>query len=180
MNKILLLLLFLCTKVFSQNKEFIERQGEVTFFSYTSVENIQAKNTQTLSLFNAKTNEIAVQILMRAFIFKKTLMHQHFNESYIESDLYPKATFEGKIENFNASESTQTRFIKGNFTFRNISKPIEIKAKIVKTDSDSYTIEGGLDVLIDDYNINIPALLSPNISKKIEVTFNFKYAPYDN
>jgi hypothetical protein len=36
-----------------------------------------------------------------------------------------------------------------------------------------------LEVLINDYNINVPPLLSPNISKKIEVSFNFNYAPYE-
>ncbi len=179
MNKTLFLFLLICMKGVSQNAEYIERQGEVTFFSYTSVENIQAKNTQTLSLFNTKTQEIAVQILMRAFVFQKSLMHEHFNESYIESDLYPKATFEGKIENFNANELSQTKLIKGIFTLRNISKPVALKAKISKID-DNFAIEGALDVFIDDYSINVPALLSPNISKKIEVTFNFKYAPYDN
>ncbi len=179
MNKTLFLFLFICMKSFSQNVEYIERQGEVTFFSYTSVENIQAKNAQTLSLLNPNTQEIAVQILMRAFVFQKSLMHEHFNESYIESDLYPKATFEGKIEDFNANAALQTKLIKGTFTLRNISKPVEIKATISKTDN-SYTVKGGLDVFIDDYSIKVPALLSPNISKKIEVTFNFKYAPYDN
>ena len=179
MNKTLFLFLLICMKGVSQNAEYIERQGEVTFFSYTSVENIQAKNTQTLSLFNTKTQEIAVQILMRAFVFQKSLMHEHFNESYIESDLYPKATFEGKIENFNANELSQTKLIKGIFTLRNISKPVALKAKISKID-DNFAIEGALDVFIDDYSINVPALLSPNISKKIEVTFNFKYAPYEN
>ncbi len=179
MNKTLLLFLFICMKSFSQSTEYIERQGEVTFFSYTSVENIQAKNSQTLSILNPKTRQIAVQILMRAFVFQKSLMHEHFNASYIESDLYPKATFEGEIENFNANDALQTKLIKGTFTLRNISKPIEIKATISKADN-SYTIKGSLDVLINDYNIKVPALLSPNISKKIEITFNFNYAPYEN
>lgn len=178
MKKTLLLILFICTRSFSQDTEFIERQGMVTFFSYTAVENIQATNTQTLSLFNPKTQEIAVRILMKAFTFKKSLMHEHFNESYIESDLYPEAAFEGKIEKFDPQESTQTKIIKGNFTLKNITKSIEIKATIVKEKA-SYSINGNLDVLIDDYNIEVPALLSPNISKKIEVKFSFKYAPYE-
>ncbi len=178
MKKIILLVLFICTKSFSQNTEYIERQGIVTFFSYTSAENIQAQNTQTLSLFNTETQEIAVKILMRAFVFKKALMHEHFNESYIESDLYPKATFEGKIENFNSQEASQTRLIKGNFTLKNITKPVEVKAKILKS-KNTYTISGSLDVLINDYNIKVPAILSPNISKKIEVTFSFKYSNYE-
>jgi len=156
--------------------EYIERQGNVSFFSYTSVENIQATNNQALSILDTNTNEVAVRILMRAFAFKKSLMHEHFNESYIESDLYPEATFNGKIIDFDPDISTtQTRIIKGDFTLKNITKPIEIKATISQVDG-NYTIEGALEVFIKDYNIKVPTLLSPNIAKKIEITFNFKYA----
>ncbi|WP_298905017.1 YceI family protein [uncultured Psychroserpens sp.] len=182
MNKTLLLILLIFINHSSttpSKEEYIERQGEVSFFSYTSVENIQATNNQALSIFDIKTNEVAVRILMRAFVFKKSLMHEHFNESYIESDLYPEATFSGTIVDFDSSITTeQTRIIKGDFTLKNITKPVEIKAKISKIDED-YSIDGNLEILIEDYNINIPALLSPNISKKIEVTFNFKYKPHE-
>ena len=180
MNRLLLVLIFSITgSVTSQNNQFIERQGQVTFFSYTSVENIQATNNQASSLFYPESQEIAVSILMRAFVFKKSLMHEHFNESYIESDLYPKATFNGKIKGLDLSSTApQTRIIQGDFTLKNTTKPIEIKATISKT-SNGYTITGTLDIMIDDYNIKVPPLLSPNISKKIEVTFNFNYAPYE-
>lgn len=179
MNRITLVIyLICCIKGYSQSNEFIEREGDITFFSYTSVENIKAKNTKTLSIFNAKTGDIAVRILMRAFVFEKSLMHEHFNESYIESDLYPEATFEGTIENYDPKSVTQTKITKGTFKLRNIEKPIEFKAKISKID-DGFVIEGDLEVLIDDYDIKVPALLSPNISKKIEVSFHFKYSNYE-
>ncbi|WP_298516375.1 YceI family protein [uncultured Kordia sp.] len=182
MNKFLLVVflsLSASLTVTSQTSEFIERQGQVTFFSYTSVENIQATNNQVLSLFNPESQEIAVKILMRAFVFKKTLMREHFNESYIESDLYPNAIFNGKIIGFDPSDSEpQTRIIQGEFTLKNVTKAIDIKANITKT-NDGYTIKGSLDVMIDDYNIKVPPLLSPNISKKIEVMFNFNCAPYE-
>jgi len=176
MNRVRIVIYLLCCfKGFSQSNEFIEREGDITFFSYTSVENIKAENTKTLSIFNAKTGDIAVRILMRAFVFEKSLMHEHFNESYIESDLYPEATFEGKIDNFDIDSASQTKIIKGTFMLRNIKKPLEFKARITKTEH-SYNIKGDLEVLINDYDIKVPALLSPNISKKIEVSFNFKYA----
>ena len=180
MNKILLAFIFIISSsIRTETNEFIERQGQVTFFSYTSVENIQATNNQVLSLFNPETQEIAVSILMRAFVFKKTLMREHFNESYIESDLYPKAEFTGKILDFDATnQDVQTKIIKGDFTLKDITKPVEIKATITKV-PEGYTISGSLDVLIDDYNINVPPLLSPNISKKIEVSFNFNYVSYE-
>ena len=178
MGKFFLVAIFIAFLSSGPN-EFIERQGQITFFSYTSVENIQATNNQALSLFNPQTGEVAVSILMRAFIFKKALMHEHFNESYIESDLYPKATFEGKIIDFEyITTEPQTKLIKGDFKLKDKITPIEIKAKIVKTD-ESYRIEGKFDVLVSDYNINIPPLLSPNISNKINVSFNFNYKPYE-
>lgn len=177
MNKFLFLTIVLigCNGLFAQH-EYIERQGQITFFSYTPVENIQANNNQALSLFNIKTNEIAVRILMKAFAFKKTLMHEHFNESYIESDLYREATFSGQILDFNEALESQTRIIKGDFTLKNKTTPIEIKATITKLKK-TYNIEGSFNVLVNDYDIKIPPLLSPNIAKKIEVSFNFKHVP---
>lgn len=83
----------------AQNQQ-IARQGQVSFFSYTSVENIEANNNQVLSIIDYSKSKIAVSMLMRAFVFKKDLMYEHFNESYIESDLYPKANFEGIIIDF--------------------------------------------------------------------------------
>lgn len=178
-----ILVLFLVLGISLANinaQQQIERQGQVTFFSYTSVENIQAVNNKTLSIIDLKSNEIAVQILMRAFVFKKSLMEEHFNESYVESDLYPNATLQGKIVDFDSTlNGSQTRIIKGNFTLRNITRPIEIKAEIIKN-KNGYTIKGELEVKVNDYEIRVPPILSPNIAKKIQVSFNFQYKPYEN
>lgn len=176
MNKFLSLFVILCIGLNPDSNLLEDKHGQITFFSYTSVENIEAVNNQAWSYIDTENGEIVVSILMRAFVFKKTLMREHFNESYIESDLYPNATFEGKIIDFDPSiDGTQTRIIKGNFTLRNITKPIEFKANIVKTNG-IYSIDGNLEVGIDDYNIKVPALLSPNVAKTIKVSFNFNYS----
>ncbi len=181
MNKTILFFITIFTLSYANAQEqYITRQGEVTFFSYTSVENIQASNNQVLSIINPSTKEVAVQILMRAFVFEKSLMYEHFNESYIESDLYRKATFEGEIVDFDPDlTQDQTRIIKGKFTLRDITKDIEIKATIKKI-NDGYTIGGTFEVFIKDYNIKVPPILSPNIAKNIQVSFNFQYAPYES
>ncbi|MFP2995774.1 YceI family protein [Spongiivirga sp. MCCC 1A20706] len=180
MNKVLFWVTTLFVSLsFQADETFIERQGQITFFSYTAVENIEATNNQVLSQFNPNTGEIAVSILMRAFIFKKKLMRQHFNESYIESDLYPKATFTGFIEGFNSNlTDPQTKIIKGDFTLKGITTPMEFKADINQKNGD-YQITGELEVNIDDYKIRVPKLLAPNIAKTIQVTFNFQYEPYE-
>lgn len=160
-------------------QEYIARQGQVTFFSYASVENIEAKNNQVLSILDLEKKEIAISMLMRAFVFKKDLMHEHFNESYIESDIYPKASFEGTLENFNSDSEQQTLIIKGDITIHGISKSIAIKTTVQKT-AEGYHLSGDFNITVSDFNIKIPPILRNNIAKVVLVKFNFQYLPYEN
>ncbi len=163
----------------AQSNQFITRQGQVSFFSYTSVENIEAKNNQVLSIIDISKNEIAASMLMNAFIFKKSLMHEHFNESYIESDLYPKATFEGFISDFDPmAQGLQTKIIKGSLTIHGITKDVEIKTTI-ENNNGSYIFTGDFEVAVKDFDIKIPPILAPNIAKIISITFRFEYEPYE-
>ncbi|WP_025743459.1 YceI family protein [Aquimarina pacifica] len=180
MNKILALVFFLITitSFDSKSDQVIARQGQVSFFSYTSVENIEAKNNQVLSILDLSKNEIAISMLMRAFVFEKSLMHEHFNESYIESDIYPKATFEGAIVNFDPLAEKQVRIIKGILSIHGIDKEIEIKTTIENT-NESYILEGDFTVEVKDFDIKIPPLLASNIAKTISIKFRFEYQPYE-
>lgn len=181
MNKILpiLLLFTFFTKSNKNDAQFIARQGQVTFFSYTSVENIEAKNNQVLSIIDIDKKEIAISMLMRAFVFKKDLMYEHFNESYIESDMYPKANFEGSILNFDKTiKGEQTRIIRGTLTIHGISKEIDIKTKI-ENNNGTYLLTGDFDTQVKDFDIKIPQILASNIAKTISIKFRFQYKPYE-
>jgi len=181
MNKLFLILFFaLLSADFNTNsKQFIARQGQVSFFSYTSVENIEAKNNQVLSILDLSKNEIAISMLMRAFVFKKSLMHEHFNESYIESDIYPKATFEGRILDFDNSLSLpQTKIIRGKLTIHGITKETDIKATI-EHQNGKYLISGNFNIIVNDFEIKIPPVLASNIAKSISINYRFEYDRYE-
>ena len=181
MNKIIPFFLFITffTDFTSNENQFIARQGQVTFFSYTSVENIEAKNKQVFSILDLEKNEVAISMLMRAFVFKKDLMYEHFNDSYIESDIYPKATFTGKIIDFdNSNTEKQVKFIKGALTIHGISKEIMIKTTIEKI-NEKYLLSGDFKILVKDFDIKIPPILAGNIAKKIEIAFKFEYETYE-
>ena len=180
MNKILplFLLITLLTDSSVKENQFIARQGQITFFSYASVENIEAQNNQVLSLLDLQNEKVAVSMLMRAFVFKKDLMYEHFNESYVESDIYPKATFEGKIIDFDKTLSNQTKIVRGTLTIHGISKEMDIKTTIVNNNG-KYTLSGEYDVLVKDFDIKIPPILTSNIAKVINIKFRFQYQPYE-
>lgn len=178
MKKIVLFLFLFSTVCEAQSvNQYIAQQGQMTFFSYTSVENIKAQNDQVQSLIDINSGEIAVSILIKAFKFEKSLMEEHFNESYMESDLFPKASFEGRIIDFDGSaRGVQSYIVKGNFTLKEITLPQEFKITVDNT-GEKLLLQGEVQMQVKDFNIKIPALLSPNIAKNIQVKFNLEYVP---
>lgn len=182
MNKLFLFLVFSAMHICfnTEHPRYIARQGQVSFFSYTSVENIEAKNHQVLSMLDFEKGEIAVSMLMPAFIFEKDLMHTHFNESYMESDLYPKANFKGQFIALNdlAIEEKRALLIKGILQIRGISKEKEIKVFLTKT-TEGYLLRGEFNILVKDFEIKIPPILASNIAKTVSVKMNFQYLPYE-
>src|ERR1700710_2522045 len=87
-------LVLLCPAVaFSQR--YSTRNAFVGFYSKTSLEDIKAENNQVFAIIEPGTKKIAFSLLLKGFIFPKELMQEHFNENYVESDKFPKATFTG-------------------------------------------------------------------------------------
>lgn len=160
---------------FSQSK-LITKKGKITFeASVPAFEEVKAKNESVTCVLNTDNGEIAALALMKGFRFKIALMEEHFNENYVESDTYPKATFKGKIENFDISKigATLKEFtIKGKLEMHGKSKEISIIAKIKKTDS-GLEIDSNFFVNTDDFDIDIPSVVSKKVSKKVNVTLDF-------
>jgi polyisoprenoid-binding protein YceI len=101
-------------------------------------------------------------------------MEEHFNENYVESDKFPKASFKGKIEDFDVSKlsaSSKPVKISGDLTLHGKTKKITVNSKIQKSD-DKITITGSFEVKAEDFDIEIPKLVSKKIAEKIKVSFN--------
>jgi len=92
-KKILILVTFFFVTLSTNAQNFITKNGKISFFSKTDVENIDAVNNQAVSLINSQTGSVAFSVLVNGFLFKKALMQEHFNENYMESTKYPKASF---------------------------------------------------------------------------------------
>ncbi len=159
-------------------EKYLTKQGYTSFFSSSPVEDIKADNNQVLSIIDTTTGTIAIAILMKSFMFEKSLMQEHFNENYVESDTYPKATFKGQILNFSTlNEDQKTANIKGDITIHGVTKKIEIKTQIVKT-PENISLKGSFPVTVADFNIKIPSVVINNIAETIDVTFQLDHQPY--
>lgn len=174
-TKIIVVFLFISSFSFAQDK-LITKTGTITFeASVPSFEEVKAKNSGVSCVLNTKTGEIASLALMKGFRFKVALMEEHFNENYVESDKFPKATFKGKIENFDFTKitTTETNYtIKGKLELHGKVKDFSITAKI-KNGKDGIEIVSNFVLNSDDFDIEIPSVVSKKVTKKVNVRFEF-------
>jgi hypothetical protein len=163
-------------------QKYLTQTGKISFFSATPVENIEAYNNQVSSVINMETGEMAFTLLMKAFSFEKALMQEHFNEKYVESDKFPKSNFKGKITNFNEmtfKANGPDAHISGQLTIHGVTKQVEVSGKLVKKDNGTINGLSVFNILIEDYDIKIPAPVRDNIAKTIEITVNLDYEKMD-
>ncbi|MEK7253941.1 MAG: YceI family protein, partial [Bacteroidota bacterium] len=95
-----LLLLFFAQGI--QAQKYFTREGKITFVSDAAMEKIEAVTNSATSVIDMATGAVEFAVLIKGFQFKKALMQEHFNENYMESSKFPKATFKGKIDNFSS------------------------------------------------------------------------------
>ena len=166
-RKILPLLFFISIDCYSQ--QYIANDGEITFFSYAPIEDIKAVNKKVSAAFDISNNDIVFQLYISDFNFRKKLMQTHFNENYLESDLYPKANFVGKV--FALEEDSAV--VRGLLTIHGVSKEIEANGMFIKNNN-SIKISSEFNIKLEDYNVSIPSIVMYKIAEEILVNVEIK------
>ncbi len=182
MKPLAMMVLALCTLLSAEleAQKYFTRDGHIRFFSSAPLENIEAHNRQATSVLDAATGNIEFAVLIKGFQFEKALMQEHFNENYMESNKYPRATFKGSIGNMSEIDLERNgeyrAQVSGELTIRDITKPLDTEAVItVKDGQVSATTQ--FNVAVADHDITIPAVVRDNIARVIEVTVNVRYLP---
>ncbi len=166
--------------VSAQNRYFT-KTGHIDFFSHTPVEDIKAANDQVTSFLDTATGDLVFSVLIRSFQFPKPLMQEHFNENYMESEKFPKASFEGKIADLKnidfAKPGKYPAKIVGKLTMHGVAKDIEAAAELTVVKD---KITGACVILVspEDYGIKIPEMVKPKIESALKVTIQMNYELY--
>lgn len=145
--------------------------GEVSFYSDTPLETIEAVNKKTGSIINATSRELAVQLKVTDFIFPNRLMQEHFNENYLESEKYPNASFKGKIKEQIDLTAAGTYGVtaEGSLTMHGVTKPVVVKGIIFSNGTD-LKLDFKFQVRTEDYQIEVPSLVITKIAETIDVS----------
>ncbi len=175
------LVLMLITSLNAQDKYFT-RDGFISFFSSTPMEDIKANNSKVSCIVDITSGKIEIAVLMKAFEFKKALMEEHFNENYVESEKYPKATFSGTILNIKeinfSKNGAYPSSVKGSLTIHGVTKEITSEGIIEVIDGNVKMISE-FKVSPEDYKIEIPGVVRDKIAKEMLLNFEAVLAPFN-
>jgi len=102
-------------------------------------------------------------------------MEEHFNENYMESNKYSKATFKGKIEGFSIDDLSATEKnyrLKGTLTVRGKDKEIDT-AIVLNKDEGLIGMKADFLVTPQEFGIKIPKVVGNKIAKEIAINLDF-------
>jgi polyisoprenoid-binding protein YceI len=175
----LTIMLIASFSVMGQSKYFT-RNGKIIFdaTSPSSPEKIEGKNDKATSVLDATNGQMEFAVLMKAFMFEKALMEEHFNENYVESDKFPKATFKGTIKNMNevslSKDGTYTAKIAGKLTIHGVTKDVETTG-IITIKGNSIVAKSEFKILLSNFGIEVPSLVQDKVAKEATIAVDVNY-----
>lgn len=156
-------------------QKYLTRTGQVSFLASTPLENINPVNNESAAIIDAATGDIIMETLIKGFKFRVALMQEHFNEEYMESDKFPKASFRGKIADLDkvnfSKDGTYQVHVSGKLTMHGVTRDVSMPASI-KVNGNDITASSVFSVKPEDYRITIPSLVKDKIAKTVQINVN--------
>lgn len=176
MRKCILFLLLLLSQQFVQSQPLVTRSGYIKFFSKTPLENIEAENKQVNAVLDLSKKNIAFLMLMKGFLFERALMQEHFNENYVESDKYPKASFTGSYtgDANPGKDGTYPVVVKGKLTLHGVTRAVETPASI-EVKNGRLLCRSTFKIKPADYGIKVPVIVWDKVAQQLDVTVRLDY-----
>ena len=173
MKKLLLVILIFSSQLVVAQK-IVSVKSSTKFYSSATLEDITATTKKGKSVIDTSNGNIAFSIPINSFEFAKSLMQEHFNEKYMETEKFPKASFSGLIENWQNGKSDESATAKGKLTIHGVTKEVAATGS-VKFVKNKVIITAKFNVKLEDYNVEVPSLMFQKIAEVVEVTVNYEY-----
>ncbi|MEP2937294.1 MAG: YceI family protein [Gilvibacter sp.] len=172
----ILICMLLCGSWNHYAQKVATKSGVITFeASVASFEEVKATHANVSAILNTETGSFASLALVNGFRFKVALMEEHFNENYMESATYSKATVKGVLEDFN-SESLTSDFtsynLKGTIEMHGVENELNVPVRI-KLDGDALIVETNFELKPEDFDIEIPSVVANKIAQTVVVNAQY-------
>tara|TARA_B100000900_G_scaffold413794_1_gene438642 strand:+ start:10802 stop:11305 length:504 start_codon:yes stop_codon:yes gene_type:complete len=162
--KILLSIITIASCLSLSGQQYLTRQGTLTFDAGSPLEDIRATSNSATAVYDAEDGKLGVQVLMTSFKFRRALMQEHFNENYVESEVYPKAVFKGLYKGNKAI---------GTLSIHGVSKDVIVPAELLK-EGNTVCLKASFALSIEDFGVGIPKAVASKIDPKAKISVDCK------
>jgi hypothetical protein len=158
---------------------YVCKNAKVSIFSSAPIEDIKANSASGASVYNPGTGELDFSVPIRSFQFEKSLMQEHFNSDYMESDKFPRATFKGKIqETVDIShDGTYAVNATGDLSVHGVVQKRTIAGNLIVRNG-IITMTAEFMVKCADHHIEIPHIVFHHIAESIQIDVSATYSVY--
>lgn len=146
------------------------KKNKITFFSQAPLEDIESESNRAYVMADLSSGEVKSTVPISSFAFKKSLMQQHFNTQYMESDKFPYASFTGKLNNIDdlKQQKNGEYTLNGSMTIHGVTQSYTETATI-RFEDEKLNGNVKFKVRVDDHDIKIPRFVIRNIAEVIDV-----------
>lgn len=145
--------------------------GKIHFTSDAPLELIEARSNKLRGVINPALQTFAWSVEIKTLEgFNSPLQREHFNENYMESRKYPKATFQGKIiEKIDfQKDGVYTVRAKGKLNIHGVEQERIIRSQL-EVRGQRLVIKSDFSVRLADHDITIPRVVHQKIAEEISV-----------
>lgn len=166
-------LVFATVTLFAQKK--VTTSGTIAFDASTSFDNLpKAENKTVIAAIDTKTGTIQFEAAVKNFAFANPTMQGHFNgEKWLNSDKFPKFTFNGKIDDLSKIDfnknGTYNVSVTGDLTIKDITKPVTTPGTIVVKEG-VLNATTGFSIKLADYEITSVYIDAGKVAKEPKIT----------
>ncbi len=153
--------------------------GYVSFRSDAPQEIISAKSNQLRGILDISKKVFVFKVTLNTFEgFNSGLQREHFNDKFLETEVYPEVIFSGKIiEDVNfENEGSFTLRAKGKLSIHGIEQERIVKVSVTIKNNIIY-IESKFNILLADHSIKVPKVVHEKIASEIGIDVKAELKP---
>jgi polyisoprenoid-binding protein YceI len=152
-------------------QQYATENGKITFVSQAPMEEIKASSERMRGIITPTDSRFVFSVDITSFTgFNGDLQREHFNENYLESSTYPKATFSGKLiepVDFSMAQVVEVR-AKGTLEVHGVKKeriiPVTLEISNGKVIAKSkFTVNNA------DHAIEIPKIVNRKVAELVNI-----------
>jgi polyisoprenoid-binding protein YceI len=173
----LICILMLLSAAGSNTAVYLVKTSVVTFHSNARLELIKARSTRLRGAIDAEKRTFAFAVDINSFDgFNSPLQKEHFNESYMETDRFPAASFSGHIieEDDFTKDGIYSIRAKGKLNIHGVEQERIIHGDLVVKNG-LIKLKSKFTVILAEHDIKIPRIVHEKLASEIIIELNAEF-----